>query len=225
MLIMVQWKTRRRRRGIATRPTLQSMSAPNVVLRTREGNDKRDGCRHPQTFQSTSSSPPTTSPTASSASALPPRLKLAQTSVPGTALLLPLSPSNEVFHILDVHNKRNGSSQPLSKKGEAYSSEQSQLDSVSLRPCPQYLSTYRVSFPGLRPPPLNLEKEAQKQDVMESRLTRQEQPRTPSSLPCTFAYLSEHNLLAVGLKTGEVLIPIFLSQNIPGACISGPAAR
>ena len=223
MLIMVQWKTRRWRRGIATRPTLQSMSAPNVVLRTREGKDKRDGCRQPQTFQSTSSSPPTTSPTAISASALPPRLQLAQTSALDTALHLPLSPSNEVFHIPDVHNKRNGSSQPLSRKGEAYSSEQSQLDSVSLRPCPQYLSTYRVSFPGLRPPPMNLEKEAQRQDVLESRLT--EQQRTPSSLPCTFAFLEEHNLLAVGLKTGEVLIPIFLSQNIPGACISGPAAR
>ena len=111
-------------------------SAASVVLRTRERKDSEDGCRLPQTCQSTSSNRQTASPTASSTSAplLLPLLALA--SVPVTALPLveflnPLSsqsenlttlhrinPSNEVFLTLDVHSRLKGSSQRSSQKGE-----------------------------------------------------------------------------------------------------------
>ena len=81
------------------------------------------------------------------------------------------------------------------------------------------MSTYRVSFPGLRLPPPSLPvRAAYKQDPVDLRTRKREDaPQSPSSsLPCAFAFLEEHNLVAVGLTTGEVLsILLVATQSLP----------
>ena len=95
-----------------------------------------------------------------------------------------------------------------------------QLDFFSTRSCPQYLSTYRVSFPGLRPaPPIPPTRATFKSDVEDFRTRKREEPK--SSQPCAFAFLEEHNLLAVGLTTGEVFCSFHVWVNHLHICIKG----
>ena len=63
---------------------------------------------------------------------------------------------------------------------------------------------------------------AYKQDPVDLRTRKREDaPQSPSSsLPCAFAFLEEHNLVAVGLTTGEVLSILFICHSIFTGSIS-----